>query len=345
MGTAADRRNQNPAVAYNERDNEYLVVWEERVEPTSNPPRIFARRVDAATGQPIGREFSVTGAGVTGRMPAVAFNNKNTEFLVVWEGDRIFIDQGRDLTEVEIFGQRLEGATAIPKSETDLRISHLQPDGDPRFDALDPAVAYNSLDNEYLVVWEGDMTVDERDNDEEEIFGQLLDGATGVEKGINDFRISFMGQDGDTRFEALDPAIAYDPVSNTYLVVWDGEEEGNGLFDDHDEVFAQQVQAATGQLLGNRVRLSEMGPDGVPGEPIYSIDKPTLAFSSGEGTYLVVWEGSDDNPLITPSDKEIYGQRYAPEISPDPTPNPNPNPDPNPNPGGEFTLFLPLIVK
>jgi hypothetical protein len=39
---------------------------------------------------------------------------------------------------------------------SDFRISNVGPDNDPSRGALDSAVAYNSRDNEYLVVWYGD---------------------------------------------------------------------------------------------------------------------------------------------------------------------------------------------
>ena len=36
------------------------------------------------------------------------------------------------------------------------RISDMGPEGDPNYDAFSPAVAYNSVTNEYLVTWAGD---------------------------------------------------------------------------------------------------------------------------------------------------------------------------------------------
>jgi len=38
----------------------------------------------------------------------------------------------------------------------DFRLSDMGPDGSGDFGAFDPALAYNSLNNEYLGVWEGD---------------------------------------------------------------------------------------------------------------------------------------------------------------------------------------------
>ena len=40
------------------------------------------------------------------------------------------------------------------------------------------------------------------------------------ERGPNDFRVSWMGPDGDTRFYALDPAVAHNSIADEYMVVW-----------------------------------------------------------------------------------------------------------------------------
>ncbi len=67
------------------------------------------------------------------------------------------------------------------------------PDGNVSFAALNPAVAYNAMNNEYLVVWSGDDDTAPLVDEEFEIFGQRIDAATGAAIGTNDFRISDMG--------------------------------------------------------------------------------------------------------------------------------------------------------
>jgi hypothetical protein len=77
----------------------------------------------------------------------------------------------------------------------DFRISDMGPDGDVNFAASilsswdEPAVAYNSTADEYLVVWDGDDRSGALDNDEFEVYGQRLDASTGAKVGANDFRI------------------------------------------------------------------------------------------------------------------------------------------------------------
>ena len=97
--------------------------------------------------------------------------------------------------EFEIFGQRVDGASAA-EIGGDLRLSDMGPDGDPDFGAFHPAVAYNSTQDEYLVVWYGDDNTGLLVDNELEIFGQRVAGATGAEIG-GDIRLSDMGPDGD----------------------------------------------------------------------------------------------------------------------------------------------------
>ena len=110
------------------------------------------------------------------------------------------------------------------------------PDGSAAFDAFDPALAYNSLANEYLVVWEADDNTPPLVDEEFEIFGQRIDAATGAEIGDNDFRLSDMGPDGSEDFDAFGPALAYNGLNNEYLGVWEGDDATDG----ENEIFGQR---------------------------------------------------------------------------------------------------------
>jgi hypothetical protein len=121
----------------------------------------------------------------------------------------------------------------------DFRISDMGPNGDPIFDGSHPAVAYNASADEYLVVWNGDDDSGPLVDGAFEIFGQRLDGSTGAEIGANDFRISDLGPDGDTAFDALYPALPPNPRADEYLVVWEGDDDTGTLVDDEVEIFGQ----------------------------------------------------------------------------------------------------------
>ena len=166
------------------------------------------------------------------------------------------IDMMRIVVDGGAMAQAVYPVTVDPEiGANDFRLSDMGPDGDANFDADFPAVAYNTTNNEYLVVWEGDDNTPPLVDDEREIFGQRVNAATGAEVGANDFRISDMPA---TQIGFV-PAVAYNSTNNEYLVVWRGEDTTSGEW----EVFGQRLNAATGAEVGaNDFRMSDMGPDG-----------------------------------------------------------------------------------
>jgi hypothetical protein len=303
-----------PAVAYNSTDNEYLVVWH---SDDNTPPlvddenEVYGQRLDAATGAPVGDDdFRLSDMGPDGSGlydawdPAVAYNSTDNEYVVVWAGDD---DTPPVDGEDEIYGQRLDAATGDEIGDNDFRLSDMGPDGDTDFGAYRPAVAYNSTDNQYLVVWEGIDNTTPLMEEESEVYGQRLNAVTGAEIGDNDFRLSDMGPDGDVYYGAFRPAVAYSSTSNEYLVVWAGSDDTSPLVSGETEIFGQRVEAVTGAQIGdNDFRLSDMGPDG---DMRYDAFDPAVAHNSTDNQYLVVWYGDDDTPPLVDDEFEIFGQR------------------------------------
>jgi hypothetical protein len=284
-----------PAVASNGSTNEYLVVWmgdDDTAPLVEGEYEIFGQRLNTASGPPIG--FDDSRISFMGPEGDVAYNATNNEYLVVWAGN----DWEEGIFGPEIYGQRIDAATgALLGSE--IRISDLGLSSPLGFNAFEPAVAYNATNNEYLVVWSGEKYTARGVPGEYEIFGQRLDAATGAQVGANDFRLSDMGPDGDTRFEAGAPAVAYNGADNEYLVVWSGDD----TTDEEFEVFGQRLDAATGAEVGaNDFRISQFGPDG---DTRFIVFEPAVAYNGVNNEYLVVWHG-DDFPAF---DDQIYGQR------------------------------------
>jgi hypothetical protein len=112
------------------------------------------------------------------------------------------------------------------------------PDGSTIYIANSPAITYNVENNEYLVVWSGDDDTHPLVDNEQEIFSQRVDARTGKEIG-DDFRLSDMGPDGDIHFSAIYPAVASSGQANSYLVVWEGDDDTLPLIDDEYEIFGQ----------------------------------------------------------------------------------------------------------
>ena len=316
-----------PAVAYNPTNNEYLVVWrgdDDAAPLVDEEFEIFGQRVDAGTGAELTADLRLSDMGPDGDAnydawePAVAHNSTSNQYLVVWRGDDntgALVDE-----EFEIYGQRLNAASGVPLGANDSRLSDMGPDGNANYDAFEPAVAYNSVNNQYLVVWRGDDNTAPLVNDEYEIFGQRLNGATATESG-GDVRLSDMGPDGDVNYRATVPAVAYDPRDNEYLVVWSGDDNTAPLVDGEYEIFGQRVEAATGAEIGdNDLRLSDMGPDG---DASYDARETALAYNSTANDYLVVWSGDDDTPSLVDEEFEIFGQRFT----------------------AHYWLYLPLVTR
>jgi hypothetical protein len=188
------------------------------------------------------------------------------------------------------------------------------PDGNQSFAGRVPAVAYNASADEYLVVWHGDDDMGSLVDGEREIFGQRLDGSTGLEIGANDFRISDMGPDGEVGFFAWLPAVAYNTSADEYLVVWMGDDDMGSLVDGETEIFGQRLDGSTGLEIGaNDFRISDMGPDG---DIAFGVAYNALPANPRADEYLVIWVGTDDTGTMVSGEWEIFGQLiYIPEPS------------------------------
>jgi hypothetical protein len=206
------------------------------------------------------------------------------------------------------------------------RISQVGPDGNPAFDGLAPAVAYNPQADEYLAVWEGDHAVDE----ETEVYGRLL-SATGNPLGAG-FRISQVGPEGDTNFDAFRPAVAYSSQTNEFLVVW----HGNAGADNQFEIYGQRVSAAGAEVGPNDFRISDAGPDG---RGAFDASRAAVSYSSQANEFLVVWYGDEtvDNEF------EIYGQRVS-AAGAEVGPNDFRISDAGPEGDAAFDAFKPVIT-
>ncbi len=295
-----------PRVAYNSTDNQYLVVWSGR----DGAPEfeIYGQRL-AATGAEVGtNDFRISDMGGTGDSdygayrPFVAYNSTDNQYLVVWYGDDNV--GGLVSDEYEIFGQLL-APTGAELGANDFRISDMGGTANTNFAASLPSVAYNSTDNQYFVVWTGDDNVGDLVDDEREIFGQLLDAATGAEIGANDFLISDMGGTGYPSYNAYYSSVAFNSTDNQYLVVWEGDDNVGDLVDDEYEIFGQRLAATGAEVGANDFRISDMGGTG---DPSYNAYYSSVAFNSTSNRYLVVWEGDDNVGDLVDDEYEIFGQ-------------------------------------
>jgi hypothetical protein len=169
------------------------------------------------------------------------------------------------------------------------RLTESGPPSDPSVDAQNADVAYNSVRNQFLIVWE------ERTLSEIEIFGRIL-GADGAPVA-GAFRISRTVLPDIPGFESFDPAVAYDPERDRYGVVWAGDDSVDGEM----EIFLQ-VLTGDGALIepdGDPttvpVHVSFMGDNTTN----FQAAAPDVAYrpdTDGVGNsdaWIVAWSGDD----------------------------------------------------
>lgn len=283
-----------PSVVYNSTNSEYMIIWVSQIN-ADGQPEIFGQRLDAKTGEELGKnDFRISDDSTDSDQrknrriyPSLSYNPTNNEYLVVW------VDKDVGNKEFEIFGQRLDGTTGEALGDNDFRISDIGSNGNPQFNNAAPSVAYNSINNEYLVVWAGDDI-----RGEFEIYGQRIDGTTGKELGADDFRISDMGcrRIRVRPFDALNPSVVYNSTNNEYLVVWTGNEKLGRLHLPLSpiaiplyEIFGQRIDGATGQELGEDDFLIGQAD----GKASLTILRPSVSYNSRNNEYLVAFDGED----------------------------------------------------
>ncbi len=249
-------------------------------------------------------QFRISNAGVDGdpRVDAMqsvtAYNSSNNTFLVVWSADST---NGTRNDEFEIFGQRI----AADGSEigNDFRISTMGPEGDKRFDALEPAIAYNSANNSFLVAWTGDDTSAVSIENEFEIYGQRIN-ANGSLSGSN-FRITAIGPDRDTNLRAEVPRLAYNSTDDNFLLTYTSGPNISGLAAVGEfRVFGQRL-STIGNNIGSPFLISDLPPD-------FNLDfgagLSDIAYNSSANNYLVIWTADNSTEINGPIDFEIFGQ-------------------------------------
>ena len=254
----------HPDVVHNPATGEYFAAWEHQWSGSDYDIR--ASRISAA-GAPAGVLLTVANSTDIERNPVVAAHASNGYVLVVWER----ITAGG---QHSILARFYNGASTASGSE-------LTVEADCSFDtSIDctPAVAYNSVRAEYLIVW-----ADETDIDGMSIRARRLTAAGSFVATA--FPIDLAAAAGH-------PALAYDAAGDRYMVVW------------HESV-------AVAPPVYDVVGVSLDGAGAVQGSPITVSAQtnhqylPDITFNSIAREYLVVWEDWRAGAATA----DIYGRR------------------------------------
>ena len=284
-------------VAFNSTDMQFLVVWDAENNSgglVNNESEIWGRFYNSIC-EPIGTQFRISSQGGTGDpdydaiRPSVAYNSTDNEYMVVWQGDSI-------PGENEIYAQRMSNIGIFIGSAA--QISNSSTPAINSFDGQEPDIAYNATNIEYILIWEDDVP----GNGESEIMFCRLSNI-GVVLGSGQQRLTITGVDGITSWDAVNPAIAWNPNSNSYFAVWSQDRIGN-----EDEIYGREISNVGVMIGGGALRLSDMGVDN---NLDYDGYEPYIVYNATDNEYLVVWEGDDDNGGHVDSEFEIYGQRIT----------------------------------
>ena len=284
-----------PALAFDSVNQRYLLVWS--ADEADGDFHIHGQVLTGAAGAPVGPDFLISTSGPAGtdhRQPAVAFSPAHGQYLGVWSSD------AANPGAYEIVGQLLnpDGQLVGPtRRYSDMGSNDI----DPAFDAVTPELAFHPFLNDFAVVWAADDDLGSLSDGRFEVYGQLVDGATGAELGTNDFRITFSLSD-PLGNDVLEPTVAVHPGSDRWFVAFEGDVSDDGVHD--PEIWMYGCSA--GIPDGSATNLSLMGGDLFDG---ISARNPDLAWVPSSGELICVWD-ADASGL---SFQGIYGQRLLPD--------------------------------
>jgi len=252
--SALDNEQYLPAVAYNWKHNEYLVVWHNKWGGNRD---IYAQRI---TGQGELKSWFTVSAGPQSRaQPSVAYDPVHDRYLVVW-----IHDVNGDGSDWNVSG-RLIPWNGPDASLTEFAVCSWNTH------QWNPRVAYGLAVEEFLVVWMNEYPAG---TPPMYISGRRVKGADGsFPGGASDLTISHATEN------RVNPDVTYNLARNEYLVVYD-----NAV-----DIFGTRLTGHLDHDFGG-----EFGIAGWPDAEIH----PAVAACDDADQYLVVWQSSAGNQDI-----------------------------------------------
>ncbi|HEY9769796.1 MAG TPA: hypothetical protein V6C71_15095 [Coleofasciculaceae cyanobacterium] len=187
-----------------------------------------------------------------GLLPSLAYNSTEKEYIAVWD---FVTNQGRTVTS-----QRFSSTGSLIGENIKLSQSaNIN---------IDPVVAYNKIDNQYLVSFrvQEDPILPFNSS-----VGQLLEADSELIGG--NFAIDDAG---------LEISLLHNPEVNEYF-------QTSRIFEPNNKIFSQQI-SAEGDLIGSSVRLDPDETDSAPNGEV--------AFNSVDNQYLATWRRQDPDYAV-----------------------------------------------
>lgn len=265
--TAAPASQSEPGVAANTKDKEFLVVWQDQRNGSFRD--IYGQRVKH-DGSLIGKNFAISMATDDQINAALAYGKKMNQYLVVWQDCR---NAGTTLTD--IYGQlvshdgKLIGSNFVITKHT--------------ANSYEVSVAYNSTDDDFLIVWEDDRSTTVGNNN---IYGQRI--SSGGKLLGSEIAISTAPKN------QIRPEIAYNASNKMYLVVW--QDLRSSSITDPD-IYGQRIKN-TGALDGSNFAISTAS----------AYQGGRLSIATEAQSFLVTF---DDTRNLSTTGGDIYAQRVS----------------------------------
>jgi hypothetical protein len=277
IATGANHERRFPDVAYDSKNDQYLVVWQDFNSATMiSGDAIYGRRVSGSGDVLDTIDIVIKGTGARlflPQKPKVDYSNKSDKFLVVWEDTTYPITVKKDIL----------GKIVLPNGTTqgeDILISDDQGNGDYR---QAPDVVYNRLTNRFMVVFEQFYS----SQNVWGISGQQLTGEGAL------WQSNFIIEYGSA--DATEPRVAalytYPRICN-FIVTY---KFGNGSDTDIIRIFIEGDSS-----LGNKAFVTRFD---------YNENNPAIAANESSNNFLISW--TQPNPEESPPYDIISMQKYT----------------------------------
>lgn len=258
-------------ISFDPQTAQHLLVHE---KAGASDPDIVGQFIDIH-GAPLRTEFAISDSTGTQTSPVVAYDSGNHRFLVVWQDDRTFNTTGFDIYSALV---DTNGSVVSSASGSNFVLS------DAAGGQTAPAVAYDSVNHQFLVVWQDDRNGPD-------IHGRLV-SASSLSSITAGSAIVISNASGSQTL----PAVAYDSTSQRFLVVWQDDRNGTG-----SAIYSQLV-SSNGSLFSGA-----SDTNFIVSNATGTHTAPAVAYDSANQRFLIVWQ--DDG---SSSFSEIHGRLVSP---------------------------------
>ncbi len=230
-------------------------------ESTASHARSF-ESVAAGPTQPGWMSSQVTVSALDNEqyLPSVAYNSQHNEYLVVWHNTWSIGSRDIRAARVSSAGQVLDTFTVYEHSTKD---------------SAQPSVAYDPVNDRYLVVWVFDTFGDGSDWD---LYGRFIPW-DGPSASLGEFSICSWSS------HQWIPKVAYAGTQQEFLVVWNNEDQSGAV---PAYISGRRIKASDGSFPGGT------GSDVTISHTTENRINPDIAYNQARNEYLVVYDNVVD---------------------------------------------------